>query len=99
MGKDIDRILKQALAPEGGPKAQLNQSILKQAEEMTYMKRGKKKYHAIALAACLSLTFCSITGFAAYKYFTPSQIAEEMDNDMLAIAFAGEYAVLVNETQ
>lgn len=99
MGKDIDRILKQALAPEGGPKAQLNQSILKQAEEMTYMKRGKKKYHAIALAACLSLTFCSITGFAAYKYFTPSQIAEEMDNDMLAKAFAGEYAVLVNETQ
>ena len=47
MGKDIDRILKQALAPEGGPKAQLNQSILKQAEEMTYMKRGKKKYHEI----------------------------------------------------
>lgn len=63
------------------------------------MKKGKKKYQAIALAACLSLTFCSITGFAAYRYFTPSQLAEEMDDEKLAKAFAGENAVPVNESQ
>lgn len=62
-------------------------------------KRGRKKYPAIAVAACLTLAFCSITGFAAYKYFTPSQMAEELNDDKLAEAFAGENAVLVNETQ
>ena len=95
----MDRILKQALSPERGPEARLNQSILKQAEEMTYMKRGRKKYPAVVLAACLTLAFGSITGFAAYKYFTPSQMAEEMNDDKLAEAFAGENAVLVNESQ
>lgn len=95
----MDRILKQALSPERGPEARLNQSILKQAEEMTYMKRGRKKYPAVVLAACLTLAFGSITGFAAYKYFTPSQMAEEMNDDKLAETFAGENAVLVNESQ
>lgn len=99
MSRDMDRILKQALSPERGPEARLNQSILKQAEEMTYMKRGRKKYPAVVLAACLTLAFGSITGFAAYKYFTPSQMAEEMNDDKLAEAFAGENAVLVNESQ
>ncbi len=95
----MDRILKQALSPERGPEARLNQSILKQAEEMTYMKRGRKKYPAVVLAACLTLAFGSITGLAAYKYFTPSQMAEEMNDDKLAEVFAGENAVLVNESQ
>lgn len=95
----MDRILKQALAPERKPEARLNQRILKQAEEMTYMKKRGKRYPAVVLAACLALVFCSITGFAAYKYFSPSQMAEEMDDDKLAKAFAGEDAVLVNETQ
>ncbi len=63
------------------------------------MKRGRKKYPAVVLAACLTLAFGSITGFAAYKYFTPSQMAEEMNDDKLAEAFAGENAVLVNESQ
>lgn len=63
------------------------------------MKRGRKKYPAVALAACLTLAFCSITGFAAYKYFTPSQMAKEIHDDKLAEAFQGEDAVLVNETQ
>lgn len=95
----MDRILKQALAPERGPEARLNQSILRQAEEMTYMKKRGKRFPAVVLAACLTLAFCSITGFAAYKYFSPSQMAKEMNNDKLAEAFAGEDAVLVNETQ
>ena len=41
----------------------------------------------------------SLTAFAAWKYLTPGNVAQEMNDTKLAEAFLSEEAVLVNETQ
>jgi len=56
MKKDIDRILKQALAPEEEPDRWLNQNIIHRAEEMTQMKNRKtSRVPAAILAASITL--------------------------------------------
>lgn len=100
MKKDIDRILKQALAPEEEPDWWLNQNIINRAEEMTQMKLRKKSRVPVAiLAASFTLIVGSAAVFAAARYLGPAQIAQELEDTKLMEAFQGKDAVLVNETQ
>lgn len=59
----------------------------------------KSRIPAAILAASITLVIGSTAVFAAWKYLSPSQIAEEFEDRELAEAFQGEDAVLVNETQ
>lgn len=96
----MDEILKHALSPENEPDQRLNQKILYRAEEMTYMaKRRHKRIPAAILAASITLAVGSTAVFAAWKYLSPTQMAEEFADEKLADAFRGEDAVLINETQ
>lgn len=99
MKDNMDEILKQALAPDEEPDIRLNRQILCQAKERKkIMKKRTKMPTAAAAAACILLC-SSLTGFAAWKYLSPSQIAEELKDQNLAEAFTGEDAISVNETQ
>lgn len=100
MKRNIDEILKHALSPEDEPDRRLNQQILYRAEEMTHMaKMRHKRIPAAILAAAVTLAVGSTAVFAAWKYLSPAQMAEEFADEKLADAFQGEEAVFVNETQ
>ncbi len=100
MKKDIDRILKQALAPEEEPDRWLNQNIIHRAEEMTEMKNRKtSRVPAAVFTAFITLMIGSAAVFAAARYLNPVQVAQRMEDQKLMEAFQGKDAVLVNETQ
>lgn len=100
MKRNIDEILKHALSPEDEPDRRLNQKILYRAEEMTHMaKMRHKRIPAAILAAAITLAVGSTAVFAAWKYLSPTQMAEKFADEKLADAFRGEDAVPINETQ
>ena len=103
MIKDMDQLLKTALAPTDEPRVELNDQILLQVKERQTMAGKKKTYQrrvpAAAIAAACILVLCSGTAFAVYKYLTPAEVAQEVKNDTLQQAFLSEGAISVNETQ
>lgn len=70
-------------------------------EDAMNKKRSYKPTRKIAAAAaCIVFLLGSSTAYAAYHYLNPSQIADEVsENGALSKAFAGEDAIVVNETQ
>ena len=98
--KDMDELLKQNLLSDCVPDESLNASILEKAKETQTMKHKTFRSGAAAAAAIAILAVGSVSAYAAYRYLTPSQVADEsMDGGALAKAFESKDAVLVNETQ
>lgn len=97
---DMDQILQQALSPETEPDCRLNRKILQRLEEAEMMrKQNKKRIPVAAFAACATLLLGSMGVFAAWKYLTPAEVAEEFHDEGLSAAFYGEDAIEINETQ
>ena len=100
MKKTMDEILKQALTPREEPDFWLNQNILHQAEETDNMEKKKSmKRIPVVLSALLVLGLGSVTAAAAWKYLTPDQAAEQIQDEKLAEAFRSKEAVQINQTQ
>lgn len=100
MKKNIDELIKTALAPMDIPEKGLNDQILHRVKEKKVMKQYyQKRIPAAAIAAACAVMICSGTAFAAYKYLTPTEAAAEASDDALQKAFQSEGAVYVNETQ
>ena len=59
------------------------------------MNRTKK----ITLLAAAAVALLAVTVSAAVLWLTPAQVAEELNDPMLAEAFQSEAAVILNETQ
>lgn len=98
--KDMDELLKQNLLPDCVPDESLNASILEKAKETQTMKHKTFRSGAAAAAAIAILAVGSVSVYAAYRYLTPSQVADEItDGGALAKAFESKDAVLVNEIQ
>ena len=98
--KDMDELLKQNLLSDCVPDESLNASILEKAKETQTMKHKTFRSGVAAAAAIAILAVGSVSAYAAYRYLTPSQVADEiMDGGTLAKAFESKNAVLVNETQ
>lgn len=98
--KDMDELLKQNILPDCVPDESLNASILEKAKETQTMKHKTFRSGAAAAAAIAILAVGSVSAYAAYRYLTPSQVADEItDGGALAKAFESKDAVLVNETQ
>lgn len=98
--KDMDELLKRNLLPDCVPEERLNASILKTAKETQTMKKKTFRSGAVAAAAVAILAIGSVSGYAAYRYLTPSQVADQMTEDgRLAKAFESKDAITVNETQ
>lgn len=98
--KDMDELLKQNLLPDCVPDESLNASILEKTKETQTMKHKTFRSGAAAAAAIAILAVGSVSAYAAYRYLTPSQVADEItDGGALVKAFESKDAVLVNETQ
>lgn len=102
MNKKLDELLANALTPDVQPSDALNDQILRRAKEEAYMKEKKwssKRAAAAAAVAAAVLVVGGTTTYAAWRYLTPQEAADEINDGQLADAFAGEDAVIVNETQ
>lgn len=99
MSEKLDFLIKDALHDTISPAPCLNRQILAQAKENVRMKNIRMK--KIVAAACIGLAAISgMSAYAAYRYLSPSQIAEEVaNNHALAKAFESKDAILVTETQ
>lgn len=98
--KMMDERLKNALKPEFAPDDALNRSILDQAKEIYEMKRNHWKPRVAVAAAAVFFAVGSLSAYAAYRYLSPSQVAEHITREgTLADAFESESAVYINETQ
>ena len=108
MHDKLDTLLFDQLKPQSEPNPELNRQILETcSKEKWSMKKqsicgikGMKKTAAAALAACI-FTAGGVTGFAAYHYLTPAQVATEISGTANALtkAFESKDAVTVNEMQ
>ena len=108
MHDKLDTLLFDQLKPQSEPNPELNRQILETcSKEKWSMKKqsicgikGMKKIAAAAVAACI-LTAGGVTGFAAYHYLTPAQMATEISGTANALtkAFESKDAVTVNEMQ
>ena len=100
MRLDMDQLLQQALSPEKEPDDRLNQKIIQKSKETgTMIKKNRKGMMAVLVAVGV-LMIGSLSAFAAWKYLTPDQAAEQIFHDeALSKAFQGEDAIVVNEIQ
>lgn len=109
MSKKLDELLATALTPNVQPKRGLNEQILRIAKEEAQMKEenGLKKRSTwsgrrAAAAAAIAAAVIAVGGgttYAAWRYLTPQEAAENLQDQKLMDAFSGEDAILVNETQ
>lgn len=83
MKYDIDELLKHVLTPEEEPGEDLNREILRQVKEDGYMKNKKYKC-AVVVAAAVLVAASSMTAFAARRYRSASEVAEELEEKHLA---------------
>lgn len=96
--KELDEFLKENLLPDCVPEKSLNASIVKKVKGTQNMKHRTWKLSVAAAIAILVVG--SASAYAAYRYLTPSQVAEQMTEDgALAKAFESKDAITVNETQ
>ncbi|MGN0437300.1 MAG: hypothetical protein ACI4F4_02170 [Lachnospiraceae bacterium] len=97
---NMEDYLRKNMTPDLVPDDDLNASITKQAKELKEMKKRPFKYSVAAAAFVGILTVGSVSAYAAYRFLTPSQVAENLtESTSLAKAFESEGAVLVDETQ
>ncbi|MBE6034740.1 MAG: hypothetical protein E7222_08590 [Clostridiales bacterium] len=98
MDKEFDQLLKNALFTEFQPDDELNIKIMRKAREnkMINMKRMRKFTAAAILCVLLG---CTVTGFAAWKFLMPQNVALECRDKELAKAFESKDAVIMNESQ
>lgn len=101
MSDKLDIWIKEVLADRKTPDPELNRQIIVKAKENHQMKNQSRiKKSVVAAAGICLIAAGSVTAYAAYRYLSPSQVAEVVsDNGALAEAFQGKEAVLVNETQ
>ena len=102
MENNLDELLKHALTPNEDAEYWLNQKILRLAEEKQNMKRGQKYFKRIpaaVLTAALVLGVTSLTAYAAWKYLSVQEVAENVGDITLADAFLSEDAISINESQ
>lgn len=100
MNKDLDTLLKQALAPTKEPEDRLNKKIMGQVKETDIMNMKKvRKIPAAAIATVFVIATGSLTAYASWKYLTPESITKKLNDSRLTDAFQGKDAVSINETQ
>ena len=76
--KELDELLKENLLPDCVPEKSLNASIVKKVKETQNMKHRTLKSGVAAAAAIGILVVGSASAYAAYRYLTPSQVADQM---------------------
>lgn len=95
----LDQLLRQAISSNDEPDNSLNQLIIRQMREKNRMKRGNRKKTPAAIIFAILVIVTSVSAFAAWQLLTPKQVAENLGDKSLAIAFEGKDALAINQTQ
>lgn len=93
-----EELFKKALTSDAAPSAELNYQIKQKLE--AHMHKNKR-YRMILrpVLAVLMVLILSGSAYAAWKFLSPSDVANMTGNSALADAFASEDAVTINETK
>ncbi len=95
----LDELLYQALSSSKEPEDSLNQQIIDKIRRKNSMKGTNKRRLSVAAVASILIVATSVSAFAAWKLLTPKEIAENLGDKGLAIAFDGEGAMSIDKTQ
>lgn len=96
--KDIDELMKSALASEVEPEEELNRQIMRRWREKSDMRKWIRSKITVAVtAACVLLM--TVTAGAAARYLTAGQIADKSGQPKIEAAFKGDEAIEINETR
>lgn len=74
-------------------------AAMRQASEKEQNKMSMNRMKKVALLAAAAVALLAVTVSAAVLWLTPAQVAEELNDPVLAEAFQSEDAVILNETQ
>ncbi|MGJ0845895.1 hypothetical protein SAMN02745784_02004 [Tissierella praeacuta DSM 18095] len=95
----LDKILWQVLSSDNEPDDSLNRKIINRIGERNRMRGTNKRRLSVSAMVAILIVATSISAFAAWKLLTPKEIAENLGDKGLALAFDGEGAVAINQTQ
>lgn len=99
MRDEFDAKLKEAMKPSYEPDFWLNQKIINENLEGKKMENKKWKRTAVTFGAIGLLCISSVGITAAVRHFNGKEIAEQVQDNKLALAFDSEDAISINETQ
>jgi len=101
MSDKLDELLKDALTPSEEPSVWLNQSIVRKAKGDNIMKKPFFKTMPVAAALAIGILAAgSLTTYAAWKYLSVEQVAEDVGDEKLADTFRDKNGTIsVNESQ
>lgn len=94
----LDHILKQALTTTVQPSEELNQKVRNQWMKGTVKKPMYNKKVSVVLIAAVIMIASSITALAATYLYNARDVAERLGDSLLAEAFTGGQAIVVNES-
>lgn len=101
MSDRLDDLLKEALTPSEEPSVWLNQSIVRKAKGDNIMK--KPFFKTVPVVAALGIGILaagSLTTYAAWKYLSVEQVAEDLGDKKLADTFRDKNGTIsINQSQ
>ncbi|WP_353092601.1 hypothetical protein [Tissierella praeacuta] len=95
----LDKMLWQVLSSDNEPDDSLNRKIINKMGEGNRMRGTNKGRLSVSVMVAILIVATSISAFAAWKLLTPREIAENLGDKGLALAFDSEGAVSINQTQ
>lgn len=100
--RKLDDLLRQSLQAETVgpvPSAQIQKETIEKMKERYTMFSGKtRKSLCSAILAAALVVAVPVGAFAAWQLLSPAQIAHELQDSALEKAFAGEEAVVINQS-
>jgi len=101
MSDRLEQLLKDALTRSEEPSVWLNQSIVRKAKGENKMKKPFFKTMPVAAALAIGILAAgSITTYAAWKYLSAEQVAEDFGDKKLAETFRDKNdTISINESQ
>lgn len=101
MSDKLEELLKDALTPSEEPSVWLNQSIVRKAKEDNLMKKSFFKTLPVVAALAIGiLAVGSLTTYAAWKYLSAEQVAEDLGDKKLTDTFQSKDGTIsINESQ
>ena len=99
MDKKFDEALRRALTTCDEADFWLKQKLLNRIEEQGITAERKKRRLSAAMIAVFILCMSSVTAYGAWKFLSPSDVAENVKDMKLSEAFLSEQAFIIDENQ
>lgn len=95
-----ESFLKDALKANDSPRDYLNDEVLRKARRNVTMKKSNIRKMSVAAAVAITLVGVSgVTGYAAWRYLHPKEVAQTIEDKKLTDAFESKNAISVNQSK